>query len=1230
MKYADLVKFQPIETVVQLRDADKTSEAKHLVETFVISDRIAEQLADLVIPNLQFEKPADNKGLLVVGTYGTGKSHLMAVISSVAEHGDLCKCITNAKLAARFEPVAGKFKVIRAELGAVKKSLRDILISTLETHLGKLGVSYEFPAIDQITNHKDSFQEMMAAFQQKFPKQGLLLVVDELLDYLLTRKDQELMLDLGFLREVGEFCKNSRFRFISGVQESLFDNPKFQFVAQTVQKVKDRFVQLRIAREDVAFVVSQRLLKKTAEQEAAIREHLTQFAKLYGSMNERMDEFVRLFPVHPAYLDTFERVYSAEKREILKTLSIAIKGLIGRDVPKDEPGLIAYDSYWQHLKDSPSFRAIPDIKEVIDKSQVLEARVQQAFTRPQYKPVALRVVYALSVHRLTQGDIFAPLGATAEELRDNLCLLLPMPERDADFLKTMVETVLREIMKTVNGQFLSFNKENGQYFLDLKKDIDFDSLISKKAESLGDNQLDRYYFDALTRVMECQDQTYVTGYKIWEHEVEWRERKTGRSGYLFFGAPNERSTAQPPRDFYLYFIQAFEPPAFKDEKKADEAFFRLKNKDEQFDTALKMYAGAREQALTASGSNKKIYEDKAIEQLKSLTNWLREKMTTAIEVTYQGRSRSLAEVIQGKIPLGPKPSIRDVVNTAASVCLAPNFENKAPDYPIFSILVTRENRGQAAQEALRYIAGSVKSKQGAAILDAMELLDGDVLKPLNSRYAKQILDQLAQKGKGQVLNRSEMIKEEAGVDYWERFRLEPELLVVVLGSLVYTGSIVLSVAGEKYDAGKLDLLAKTDMDTLRAFKHVERPKDLPLDALQELFDLLSVPKGLIVNPGTHDEAVQKLQVAVVQRLDKVVTAQAKLQDGLVFWGKPILSDSEQNDTKQRLQKVKEFLESLQPFNSPGKLKNFPHAVSVIHGQKVGLDAVRNVDELVELIQQVSATTSYLTTAEAVLPADNPWLEEVKTARGDLLTKLSSPKQRSDASFQRHLGQVLTDLKGKYRDAYIALHQKVRLTANEDKKKGNIVKDSRLAQLQKLSGIEMMPAQQLKDLQDSLFALKTCFAVTKPELDAAPICPHCNFRPAEEPAKGPKAGDVLTKVDERLDELLKEWTQTLLSNLADPTVAEGVELIGNAAEKKALKEFIKTEELPEPISNNFLKALQEVLSGLQKVNISKDAVHAALVKGGVPCTVKDLEERFDGFVRDLTKGKDAGKIRVVIE
>ena len=94
-------------------------------------------------------------------------------------------------------------------------------------------------------------------------------------------------------------------------------------------------------RQDVKFVVSERLLKKTPKQEALIRDYLTPFAKFYGNMNERMDEFVRLFPVHPDYIDTFERITVAEKREILKTLSMSMKELLDKNVPQDRPGLLA-------------------------------------------------------------------------------------------------------------------------------------------------------------------------------------------------------------------------------------------------------------------------------------------------------------------------------------------------------------------------------------------------------------------------------------------------------------------------------------------------------------------------------------------------------------------------------------------------------------------------------------------------------------------------------------------------------------------------------------------------------------------------------------------------------------------------------------------------------------------------------------------------------------------------
>lgn len=1229
MKYSDLIQFEPIETVVQLREADTAADARRLVETFVISDRMADMLGDLVFPQLQFNEPADNKGLLVVGNYGTGKSHLMAVISAIAEHADLVPCMTNPKVAERAADVAGRFRVIRSEIGSTTMSLRDIVCSVLEDGLAQLGVAYGFPSTDDRHENKSAFLEMMAAFQAKHPDRGLILFLDELLDYLRSRNGQEIVLDLSFLRELGEVCKGSRFRFIAGVQESLFDNPRFQFVADTLRRVKDRFEQVRIARDDVAFVVAERILKKDAKQQALIREHLKQFAPLYGSMNERMEEFVRLFPVHPAYLDTFERVYVAEKREVLKTLSAAIRRIIDVELPANDTGLIAYDSYWAVLRDNPSFRADPAIKEVIDRSSVLDARVQQAFTRPQYKPAALRIVHALSVHRLTTSDIYAPIGATAEELRDDLCLMLPVPEKDAGFLRTLVETVMKELLRTVSGQFLSYNKENGQYFLDLKKDVDFDSLVEKRADTLSDAQLDRYYFDALRRVaLEDPDAAaYVTGYRIWEHEIEWQERRVGRSGYLFFGAPNERSTAQPARDFYLYFLQPFDTPYFKDEKKADEVFFKLKDRDDTFDRTLRLYAGAREQAAAASGSNKRIYEDKAGDHLRALTSWLREHMPTAVEVVHQGRLKTLQEVVRGKLP--PNATVKDYVNTAGSAHLAPHFADRSPEYPIFSVLVTRQNRDQAAQEALRWIAGGVKSKQGTAILDALELLDGEMLKPRNSRYAKHVLDALSQKGQGQVINRSELVASEAGVDYWTKFRIEPEFLSVVLAALVHSGDIVLSLAGKKVDAAGIDQFAKIGIAEVTEFKHIDRPRDLPLGPLQDLCDLLDVPKGLIVNPANRDDGVAKIQQRAGELLGKVVAAQARIPD-LIFWGRPILSDQEQKDWKDRLGSLKGFLESLQPFNTSGKLKNFPHDSAAVLGQKPAIDLSREVDELGAVLQQTNPLTSYLGKAEALLDASHPWQDAVRTARAELTAKIASPKQRSEADFKRLLTQTLGDLKTKYQDAYLTAHERARLGANDDKRKASLAKDSRLAQIQKIANVEMMPTPQLRDFENKLFALKTCFQLGRPDLDSDPLCPHCGFRPAEESAGSAAAKKTLADLDETLDAIVRGWTDTLRTNLEDPTVSGNIELVTDPVGKRELQGFLKCKVLPDPVSPAFVKALQEVLGGMQPVTFGGVDLQTALSEGGLPCTISDLKERFDRYVSNLTKGKDASKVRILIK
>jgi hypothetical protein len=180
--------------------------------------------------------------------------------------------------------------------------------------------------------------------------------------------------------------------------------------------------------------------------------------------------------------------------------------------------------------------------------------------------MALRIIDGLSVHRLTTGgDIYVPIGPTAEELRDTLCLFQPgiedMGGDPAADLLSLVQTVLRETLKTVNGQFISKAPDTEQYYLDLKKDVDYDAQIEKRAEALSDDALDRAHYGAILQLMERTDETtYVTGHQIWQYQIEWQDHRVDRNGYLFFGAPNDRPTAQPERDFYIYFIQPFEPP----------------------------------------------------------------------------------------------------------------------------------------------------------------------------------------------------------------------------------------------------------------------------------------------------------------------------------------------------------------------------------------------------------------------------------------------------------------------------------------------------------------------------------------------------------------------------------------------------------------------------------------------------------------------------------------------
>ena len=151
MKYSELISFSPIESTIQLKESNRTAaESARLVKTYVMSDAMAQNLQAPVIDQLQMDEVVDNKGVLVIGNYGTGKSHLMSVIAAVANDASNLEYLQNRKFAEAMKPIAGKFEILRIEIGGVTMSLREILFGFIQEDFDARGIDYDVPDFSSV------------------------------------------------------------------------------------------------------------------------------------------------------------------------------------------------------------------------------------------------------------------------------------------------------------------------------------------------------------------------------------------------------------------------------------------------------------------------------------------------------------------------------------------------------------------------------------------------------------------------------------------------------------------------------------------------------------------------------------------------------------------------------------------------------------------------------------------------------------------------------------------------------------------------------------------------------------------------------------------------------------------------------------------------------------------------------------------------------------------------
>jgi hypothetical protein len=1221
MKYAELCQpCEPLETVKQIRESGTFEAAQRDVETFVISDRMAAQMADVIFANLRFDQPGDQKGLLTVANYGTGKTHLMSVVAAVAEYGALAGCLSHPGVAAAASAVAGRFKVVRFDIGATTLSLREIVCAELAKGLARIGVEHSFPDWATVTNTKDALVDMMATFEVAYPEHGLLFVLDEMLDYLRVRRDTELISDLIFLREVGEICRSTRFRFISGVQEAVFDNPRFAGVAETIRRVRDRFEQVRISREDVAFVVEQRLLKKDATQRAVIAEHLSGFAPLYEGMAERLDTFVALFPVHPDYLRTFEQIAIVEKREVLRTIEHEVANLAELEVPEDAPGLICADSYRARLAGDPSARTIPEVQVVLDRSEVLRAKVTAALVERRYVDTALRIIDGLTVHRLTTEDIHRPIGMTPEMLRDELCLLPPgLPERDALFLKTTIVSIVAKIITAVSGQFLSIDPDNGQVYLDVTKDIDYDAQIDQRATSLDDHQLDEAYYLAMEQVLARRDEPYVAGYRIWAYDLPWAATNADRRGYLFMGAPNERSTAQPPRDFYVYFIQPFWPPSFSDEERSDEVFVRLAHPDDAFRRSLLRYAGATAKAKESTANHRPVYQDKANRVLQEMVAWLRANMGSCMAVTHEGTTKALAAWL-ATVP-GERASVEDQIAAVSSAALAGHFDRRYPGYPRFRRRLTPASLESDLKVALNQITSRRPTTPGTAILEALELvgLDGTNLRA-DGAYATALLASLAAVG-GNVLNRSELLTpiDPGGLAVWGPWHLEPVWLVVVAAALCQQGRLDISVGGSRVDALGLDRLSRLSAEDLAGFDHLAPPRAIPVNRLRQVASMLELSAAVVADSGANEALVREMLTRATDVLRRTEAAIRAVADGTECWGEQLFALADER--ARRLEWLREVLLDLKVRDSVGKMNSLRLDDTSIERAEEGKAELGKVEAVLAARDKLDPVTSYLREACGHLCAGVDEAADALALRSEI-TQLfeSDPLDPAKVVALRNEGE---QLRRRFVDLASRCYRHHHLDAAGDARKRQLLEGPTMAALSVLEAVSILAPGPLAQLRSDLADVHVLIEIDEAALARSIVLAH---QAPPRPIQGRSAAARLDDAERRAHGLADGWVSTLLDSLAEPEMAQQIGYLSDVQAKAEVEAFVASRQLGDPVTRRFVQSLNQIFQRVDIRHLSGADVSGALFPGTSPATAAQLRARLDELLGSAIGSSSEDRVR----
>jgi hypothetical protein len=285
---ADLVEVAPVETVVRL-----DGRPGRLAELVLTADVAAALSAVLEAA------PGGGGAFFLVGHFGSGKSHFLAALAELAADPAATAAtagwdpaLRRAAAAADGPALAVPVPLVQHRAGA---QLDDVVLGRAWDALGGPG-----PRPPTGTDRQAAWDAVLdAAAAAGRPR--LLVLLDELSEFLRAKQGPALVEDLRFLQFLGEWARDRPVVVVGALQESIEEVANVS--QRELARIRDRYRSLALSMRHVQDLVRGRLVRVRPGAEAAVEQAWRDLDAAFPGWGVPLDRFARCYPLHPGTLD---------------------------------------------------------------------------------------------------------------------------------------------------------------------------------------------------------------------------------------------------------------------------------------------------------------------------------------------------------------------------------------------------------------------------------------------------------------------------------------------------------------------------------------------------------------------------------------------------------------------------------------------------------------------------------------------------------------------------------------------------------------------------------------------------------------------------------------------------------------------------------------------------------------------------------------------------------------